>query len=181
MKKQIFTIILLLMGGITAFGQFTINGVTNPIRLQTNGIDRLYIAPNSATAPVLPGNVGIGTSTPDAKLDVFGDFSLTKTTRIITPGIQNAVDRRGASFIIFGANSGTYTVNGIAGGVDGMILYLLNLSETTLILNDDNINGIANGKIATNNATGASITINGRGAVTLIYYNTLWRVVSYHN
>ena len=65
MKKQIFTIIILLMGGVSAFGQsFRLDATgANDMRLRTNSIDRVNILTN--------GNVGIGTSTPDTKLHVW--------------------------------------------------------------------------------------------------------------
>lgn len=176
MKKQIFTIILLLMGGVSAFGQFTLDGGTNPIRLRTDGIIRMYIAPNSATAPVLPGNVGIGTSTPDAKLDVFGDFILSKRTVIQTTGVQNAFDRQGASFLFFDS-MGTITLNGITNGIVGMVVYLAAGINNTLIINNENAASLPNDRIYTN--TGASLTITGRGGATLIYGSGGWRVIGF--
>lgn len=115
MKKQIFTIILLLMGGVSTFGQYQISATgANDMRLRTNNIDRLNILTN--------GNVGIGTATANVKLDIQGDVILKKTT-ISTVGTYNALDRQKTSSIYFNA-SGTVIINGIAGGVDGMILYL---------------------------------------------------------
>jgi hypothetical protein len=150
MKKQIFTIILLLMGGITAFGQsFKLDATgANDMRLRTSATDRLTILP--------AGNVGIGTVTPNTKLQVNGDFSLNKRTDISVVGTQNALDRLGASLIYFGT-SGTVTLNGIAGGFDGMIVYLFASNTNTLILNNENGAAAFNNQIVTN--TGGSITL----------------------
>jgi hypothetical protein len=168
MKKQIFTIILLLVGCITAFGQsFKLDATgANDMRLRTSATDRLTILP--------AGNVGIGTITPNTKLQVNGDFSLNKRTDISVVGIQNALDRLGASLIYFNT-SGTVTLNGIAGGFDGMIVYLFTSSSNTLILNNEDSGAAFNNQIVTN--TGASITITGRGGVTLLYQFSGWRVI----
>jgi hypothetical protein len=171
MKKQIFIIILLLMGGVSTFGQsFKLDATgANDMRLRTSATDRLTILPTS-------GNVGIGTITPATKLQVFGDFSLNKRTDITTVGIQNALDRLGAS-ILYINTSGTVTINGIAGGFDGMIVYLYTSNINTLILNNENAAASFSNQIVTN--TGASITINGRGGVTLLYENSGWRVIGF--
>ena len=63
MKKQIFTIILLLVSGITVFGQFKLDATgINDLRLRTNNIDRLNILSN--------GNVGIGLPAPLTKFHI---------------------------------------------------------------------------------------------------------------
>ncbi len=115
MKKQIFTIILLLMGGVSTFGQsFKLDATgANDMRLRTSATDRLNILNN--------GNVGIGTATPDSKLDINGDISFSKITRFTTNGGYSATNRNGASVLIFEAGG---ALNGIAGGVDGMLLYV---------------------------------------------------------
>ncbi len=125
------------------------------------------------------GNVGIGTITPTAKLDIEGDIVVRKTT-ISTTGVQNALNRGGGSSIYFGV-SGTVTLNGIAGGQDGMILYLFTASAATLIINNENVGAIAANRIATH--TGSALTITGRGGATLIYDSSvgLWRVIGVAN
>jgi hypothetical protein len=75
MKKKIFTIIILLMGGVYTFGQsFKLDATgTNDIRLRTGNTDRLNILNN--------GNVGIGIPTPLTKFHVQN--SLTGITPLL--------------------------------------------------------------------------------------------------
>ncbi len=184
MKKQIFTIILLLMAGVTAFGQFKLDGGASSLRLQTGGVDRMYIAPNGVFAPVFPGNVGIGTITPDAKLTVNGDMAFKNIARFTTNVGYTATNRNGASVLIFEAGG---VLNGIAGGVDGMLLYVLcgyKLPTTTttgalVIKHEESINEtVANNRIMTH--TGADFTITtGVGGVMMVYDGgrQRWRIM----
>ncbi len=121
------------------------------------------------------GNVGIGTSSPTAKLDIEGDIVVKKST-ITATGTYNALNRSSGSSLYINA-SGTVTVNGIDGGVDGMILYLICGSGTTLVLSNENASASSTNRIATH--TGANVTISGRGGATLIYEGSggRWRIV----
>jgi hypothetical protein len=179
MKKQIFIIIFLLMGGVCAFGQFRLDGGTNSLRLRTDGIDRMFIAPNSSIAPVLPGNVGIGTVAPPAKLTVAGDFALRKIQRETSSGGFNDYDRQEASIAIF-ENGGT--LGGVAGGSEGQMLYVVsgygNAQSALVIRHDSPLNPTASNRILTH--TGADFTISsGLGGVLLIYDapKARWRIV----
>jgi hypothetical protein len=179
MKKQIFTIIILLMGGVSAFGQFKFDGGVNSVRLQTNGVDRLYVTPNGVAAPALPGNVGIGTIQPPAKLTVVGDMALQKIQRETVSGGYNDYDRQEASIVIF-ENGGT--IGGIQGGSKGQMLYVLcgyGINQSALVIKHESSGNptVAN-RILTH--TGADFTITaGAGGVLLIYddIKARWRIV----
>jgi hypothetical protein len=116
MKKQIFTIILFTVVSLNAIGQFKFDGGLNSLRLQTGGLDRMYIHPTT-------GNIGVATTSPNAKLDLNGDLALSKKMTLTTAGVQNALDRQGASRLYMSV-SGTVTLNGIAAGEDGMVIFM---------------------------------------------------------
>jgi hypothetical protein len=103
MKKQIFTIILLWVGCITAFGQsLKIDATgTNDMRLRTNNIDRLNILTN--------GNVGIGLPAPLTK------FHVQSSSTGVTPAPNNVA--------IFESNANTYLsiLHGV--GNEGAIIF----------------------------------------------------------
>jgi hypothetical protein len=179
MKKQIFTIILLLMGGVAAFGQFKFDGGVTSVRLQTGGVDRLYIAPAGLAAPVLPGNVGIGTITPPAKLTVGGDMALQKIVRETGAGGYNDYDRQESSIVIF-ENGGT--IGGIQGGSKGQMLYVLcgygNNQSSLTIRHESLSNPIKENRILTHTGTDFVIS-SGAGGLLLIYDDTRarWRII----
>jgi hypothetical protein len=79
MKKQIFTIITLLVVSTTIFGQFKLDATgSNDMRLRTNSLDRLNILTN--------GNVGIGTATPASLFHTFVGDAGTVSPRTGTIG-----------------------------------------------------------------------------------------------
>jgi hypothetical protein len=138
-----------------------------PLAFKTNNVERMRILND--------GKVGVGTSIPDAKLDVFGDFSLSRRAIISTPGTHDALNRQGASVIYFNITE-TATLNGITGGIEGMVVYIYVGVYGTLIINHSNATSNVD-NILTN--TGASLTISGRGGATLIYGSGGWRVIGF--
>ncbi len=182
MKKQIFTIILLLMGGVSTFGQFKMDGGTNSLRLQTNGVDRLYVQPAGINSNT--GSVGINTITPDAKLTINGDMSFKNITRFTVNGGYTATNRNGASVLIFEAGG---VVNGIAGGVDGMLLYVLcgykmpsTITTGALIIKHEESVSETTAANRIMTQTGADFTItNGVGGIMMVYDGgrQRWRIM----
>ena len=181
MKKQIFTIILLLIAGTTSFGQFKLDGGVSSVRLQTAGVDRLYVQPVGATG--FYGNIGINTILPTAKLEVNGDIKVSAYS--ISPtksSTLDPLDRQSKSYISISAAAGVITtINGITAPVAfsgnqpyGTVLYLSTGLGATLILKNNAADVPAN---AINTYNGADVTISGRGGVTLIYDVDGWRMI----
>ena len=171
MKKQIFTIILFTVVSLNVLGQFRFDSGINSLRFQTGGIDRMYVHPTT-------GNVGVATISPNAKLDLNGDLALTKKLDYTTIGTQNALDRQGSSRIYINL-VGTVTLNGIAGGEDGLVIFMYTASGATLVINNNSIGALSANRIATH--TGATVTITGRGGVSMIYDSALstWRIFGF--
>lgn len=144
---------------------------TNRLALFAGGSSRLNITST--------GNVGIGTSAPTAKLDIEGDIVVRKSTNTAT-GTINALSRSGGSSL-FMNGSGTVTVNGIAGGVDGMLLYLICGNGTNLVLAHENASAAVADRITTQ--TAANVTISQRGGAVLIYEGSTqkWRIIGFAN
>ena len=151
-------------------GSLTYTPFNNQMNISTNNFTRIIVDGN--------GNVGIGATTPTAKLDIDGDIVVKKII-VTTTGAINALNRLSASSIYFTGT--TPTINGIAGGVDGMILYVFTASSTTLVLANESPSASGVNRIATN--TGANVTISGRGGATLIYdsESLLWRIIGVAN
>ncbi|MFM2394221.1 MAG: hypothetical protein RLZZ546_2203 [Bacteroidota bacterium] len=121
--------------------------------------------------------VGINTYQPLATLSVNGDVSLKKSTMV---GNQNivAMDRQGASIVLSNPAGSYADIKGIAGGVDGLILYLIVDANTTIFhLSADEPN--PSNRIITN--FGSNLLITNDGGVLLIYdgISSRWRVISY--
>ena len=147
-------------------GYLIYENYSDRMRFGTLGFDKMII--NNL------GNVSIGEATPTAKLDVQGDFVLKKYT--ISSGTYSYLNRNGFSTFYFDLN-GTYTLKSIGDAVDGLILYLVNSVNSTLILVNNSPSAYTGEAILTNN--GADITITGSGGATLIYIAGAWRLISY--
>jgi hypothetical protein len=126
------------------------------------------------------GNVGINRATPSAKLDVDGDIILGVLTKnVVAPAtIVNALDREGKSVIRF-TGTDPISLRGIAGGVDGMILYIYNYASTNLTIIDDSSSAPSANRIWTGFSFGP-LSFSGRGGAILVYdgVNLKWRVIS---
>jgi hypothetical protein len=129
------------------------------------------------------GDVGINRTSPSAKLDVDGDIILgVKAHEALFPNSDIiALDRVGKSIIRFIGTNVT-SLSGIAGGVEGMMLYLYNNDSVTLTIKHQSVTAAIENRISTGNA-GADIVFSGRGGAVLVYdgANLKWRVLSYNN
>lgn len=150
----------------------------NRMFLKVNGISAVSI--NSA------GNVGIGNlfTNPTAKLHVDGDFALKKKVLISGNGGHLNFDREGASIIAVDTpanGGGGETLNSIAGGVDGMVVFVYPVQGTSITIVNEDAASTATNRILTH--TAANVSIINNGGCTLIYDGTIqrWRMISIAN
>jgi hypothetical protein len=181
MKKQIFTIILLLMGGVSTFGQFKFDGGINSVRLQTNGIDRVYVQPQGINANT--GSVGINTIFPTAKLDVNGDIKVSVINIApTTNSTLDPLDRQSKSYVSINASAGVVTIiSGISAPIAssgnqpyGTILYISIGSGATVTFKN---NAAATPANTINTYNGVDFSVTGRGGIILIYDMDGWRMI----
>jgi hypothetical protein len=181
MKKQLLFTTMLLITSILSFGQFKFDGGVSSVRLQTNGVDRVYIQPSGINSGT--GNVGIGTIFPTAKLDVNGDIKVSVTT--IAPTANSTLDpldRQSKSYISINAAAGVITtISGITAPTAssgnqpyGTMLYISIGSGATVIFKN-NASAVPANTINTYN--NGDFSINGRGGVIFIYDVDGWRMI----
>jgi hypothetical protein len=124
------------------------------------------------------GKVGIGSQSPTAKLHVEGDLALSKITTNTVNGGYNDLNRNGASILRF-TNGGD--LFGIAGGSDGMILFVFNTGLSSLVIHHQHTGSVAANRIITHNNN--DLNLGAIGGVTMVYDGTSsrWRIVSVGN
>jgi hypothetical protein len=172
----------------TAKSKIEMGATENWTSTATGSNMNFFTTPNGTTAPVSrvfignSGNVGIGTGSPSAKIEINGDIilgTLSKTSALPNPNF-NALDREGKSVIRF-AGTNPMTLSGIEGGVEGMILYIYCYELAPLTIQNEGAAALSQNQIWTGNV--GNIVFSGRGGAVLVYdgLNQKWRVVSYNN
>lgn len=134
------------------------------------------------------GNVGIGTTNPESKLDVRGSFRIEEKYDFLNTNNQvfDSYDREGKSYIFFQAQSNAYTttIKGFSAPTSstsglsntfGTILVIVNYQGELILKNDAATN--INERIRTH--TSADIRISDSGGAILIYSDQGWRVISH--
>lgn len=177
------------------FGRTSFGGASGGIIYNINRDLNFRTSTNDTRMTITEaGNVGIGTTTPTAKLDVVGDIAVsgvvtgnikaggeirlnrsTATTANTSIG-YDPFDRNGNSFAVLNTGAGvTVFIRGFTAAATGTMLHLVVAGSGTTIIQDDNA-GIAANKILTN--TSADITISGQGSAIFIY-DSGWRLISF--
>jgi len=122
------------------------------------------------------GNVGIATNAPNAKLDVDGAVAFRKGADFTTGGSSNNVDFGDTSLVrLTGATA--QTITGIAGGVNGRVLTIVNAGSATAVITNDDSASVSANRIKT--GTGAAVSLAVDASITLTYDSgsNVWRVI----
>jgi len=181
--QKILTLVLMAVGFCVSAQSVTLT----PTNQQLEGKSQLNFKTNSSTRMTIldNGNVGIGTTTPDAKLDINGDIKLERRGLSANGGgtvTYDALDRQNKSFVYMPIQVGTNVViKGIsapdtpASGYGTMLfLQFAGVSNVTI---ENNTASISANSIWTN--TGSSITLTGKAGVVLVYNEGGWYIISY--
>jgi hypothetical protein len=176
-------------GYTTARGRIDFEAAQNWSSIATGTRMKFYTTPTGSTTSTQQmvidhdGDIGINRTIPQAKLDVNGDIILGVKAHeaLFANSDIIALDREGKSIIRF-IGTNTTSLSGIAGGVEGMMLYLYNNDSVTLTIKHQSVSASVENRISTGNA-GADIIFSGRGGAILVYdgANLKWRVLSYNN
>lgn len=134
-------------------------------------------------SPCLAQNVGIGTSSPNAKLDISGDLALRSQAVTVADGITYALDVntiKSSNYRLTGPTA-NFVIAGITAGNDGRIITLYNRTGHSLQLYNEDIAANSADRIQTGINT--TLDIYPGGNVTLQYDISVnrWTVLSQHN
>ncbi len=119
--------------------------------------------------PLCAQNTGIGTTSPQATLDVAGDIATRMASMSLANGTNDDVitssDRRSIYRVV--SPTADFSVTGLDGGVDGRTVTLINTTAFSMTMVNESVSSAAENRITTSN--GNNITIPPKGAVTLQY------------
>ena len=121
---------------------------------------------------VLGQNVGIGTASPNTKLEILGDLSLRTTNLALSNGLNHNVNTTTQKFSYYRITGPTaaFTITGLAGGTDGRIILLTNATTQIMTIANSNAGSLSANQIFTGN--GANVAIGSKGSIMLVYNTT---------
>ncbi len=128
------------------------------LRFRTNNTEKMII--DSL------GKVGIGTASPNTRVDISGDVA-TRESNITVSGNSNNIAIGNSTFIRITGPTANFDVTGFAGGVDGKILIVANYTNYSMILRYLDSASLPINQLILNGSV--DITINKNGGAIFIY------------
>ncbi|MDO9185143.1 MAG: hypothetical protein Q7W13_03955 [Bacteroidia bacterium] len=125
----------------------------------SSGSERMRIDQN--------GKVGIGTSSPNTRVDIAGDLATRENQISLGNGSSDNVATGNYTFIRITGPTANFDITGFAGGVDGKILFVVNNTSFSLSFKNADANSLAPNRLFLNNGT--DITLAQNGGATFIY------------
>ncbi len=147
-----------------------------PLFIVGNGVSPA--SRNNAMVVRFDGNTGINNSNPNTNLDVKGDFALRQNDVAVVNFGNHNVNPGKFSFINITGPTAGFSITGLQSGTDGKIITLLNTSGQNMTI--ENLNTSSDPANRINTLTGANISTNGNGSVTLQYSiaHNRWMVIA---
>lgn len=168
------------IGACTA-GTFFTDAVDGDMAIKNFNSGKLLLGANffstSAMCFNTSNNIGINNVAPATRLDINGDLALREnsTALSLANGVNSNISVGTFSHIRITGPTAAFSITGIAGGVNGKIITLINTTTQTLSLSHDVTSTAAN-RIYT--PGGTTLDIAGQyKSVTLMYNSTLARWV----
>ena len=149
-----------------------IDDSSNTFRLAYNGssYNGAVLGTTDLITVSTAGNIGIGISAPTTTLDVDGTVSY-KHTAFTTAGPTDDLDVSGTTVLEVDTSSNNVTIGGLAGGVQGQVLYVVKTNTTNFLQMEHNESGSTQAIFLTSGADERTV---GYGGYTLYCNGTSW-------
>jgi hypothetical protein len=125
------------------------------------------------------GKVGVNTTTPNTYVDISGDLATRYSAITASNGANNDVAIGASSLVRFTGPTAAFSITGLAGGVDGKMVTLINSTSQQITISDESASSVVANRIWTLDNTG-DLVVNGKGMIDLIYSaaDSRWLVIT---